>query len=89
MTAQYGEEAGHPKASGRVGDPVYEETKKREKCWKRVQKFEADIKEFQSRFNSILLQMKEKRKRCIGRWKVKVIAGSDITWGFQSAMLEE
>lgn len=47
MTAQYGQEAGMPKALNKPGDPVYEEAKRREKQWVKVQRFEDEIKSFQ------------------------------------------
>ncbi|MBU8768690.1 DNA-binding response regulator [Cytobacillus oceanisediminis] len=53
LTAQYGNEAGMPKAQGTTSDPVYRECVRREKRFSVIHKYEAKISVIQDRIHLI------------------------------------
>ncbi|EWG12732.1 helix-turn-helix transcriptional regulator [Cytobacillus firmus] len=53
LTAQYGDEAGMPKAQGTTSDPVYRENLRREKRYSVIHKYEAKISVIQDRLHLI------------------------------------
>lgn len=73
MTAQYGAEAGMPKALNKPGDPVFEEVRRRGKRWDKVRQYEADIKEFQERLSLIT----DEREAEVLHW---MLEGKSYRW---------
>lgn len=53
LTAQYGDEAGMPKAQGITGDPIYREIERREKRYSVINKYKAKISIIQDRLHII------------------------------------
>jgi hypothetical protein len=53
LTAQYGDEAGMPKAKGSTSDPVYRECVRREKRYSVIHKYETKISIIQDRMHLI------------------------------------
>ncbi|WP_342515600.1 LuxR C-terminal-related transcriptional regulator [Sutcliffiella sp. FSL R7-0096] len=54
LTAQYGDEAGMPKAQGITGDPIYREVVRREKRYSVIEKYKAKISVIQDRLHLII-----------------------------------
>jgi DNA-directed RNA polymerase specialized sigma subunit len=53
ISAQYGIEASLPKAHGNSSDPVFQEVVRRGKRWKRIERYEREIKVIQDRIDRI------------------------------------
>jgi uncharacterized protein YerC len=53
ITAQYGEEAGQPKAKGTTSDPIYKEVLRREKRHRVIDKYKAKISIIQDKLHLI------------------------------------
>ncbi|NJP37910.1 helix-turn-helix transcriptional regulator [Alkalicoccus luteus] len=74
MTAQYGEEAGMPKAQGgKQSDPVLREVKRREKRWNVVYTYESKVKSIQDRMHRV----QEQRECEVLHW---LLEGKSLAW---------
>jgi DNA-binding NarL/FixJ family response regulator len=73
ITAQYGEEAGQPKAQGATSDPVYKEVLRREKRYHVIDKYKAKISIIQDR----LYIIKDDREIEVLHW---LLEGKSYRW---------
>ncbi|WP_366160589.1 LuxR C-terminal-related transcriptional regulator [Bacillus infantis] len=73
LTAQYGDEAGMPKAQGTTGDPVYREVVRREKRHLVIDKYKAKISVIQDRLHLI----KDDRELEVLHW---LLEGKSYRW---------
>src|SRR5579875_907481 len=73
LTAQYGMEAGQPKAIGTTGDPVYREILRREKRHSVINKYKARISIIQERIHVI----QDDREQEVLHW---LLEGKSYRW---------
>lgn len=73
LTAQYGYEAGMPKAKGTTGDPVYREIVRRERRYGVIAKYKAKISVIQDRLHLI----KDDREIEVLHW---LLEGKSYRW---------
>ncbi|MFJ5621999.1 helix-turn-helix transcriptional regulator [Peribacillus loiseleuriae] len=73
LTAKYGEEAAMPKASGGTSDPVFQEVKRREKRWKRVERYEKKVQFLQDRIHNV----EDERENEVLHW---LLEGKSLRW---------
>ena len=86
LSAKYGIEASLPKAHGQSGDPVFQEVVRRSKRWKRIERYEREIKIIQDRIERI----KDERESEVLYW---LLEGKSYRWigqhmGFSSSHIK-
>jgi ATP/maltotriose-dependent transcriptional regulator MalT len=73
LTAQYGDEAGQPKAQGITGDPIYREVLRREKRHKMIEVYKRKVSIVQDRLHLIT----EDREKEVLHW---LLEGKSFRW---------
>ncbi|WAA10318.1 helix-turn-helix transcriptional regulator [Fervidibacillus albus] len=73
VISQYGIEASLPKGTGKNADPVFGDVIRRQKYWKRIQKYERKIKTIQDRIHLI----KDDREMEVLNW---ILEGKSYAW---------
>jgi ATP/maltotriose-dependent transcriptional regulator MalT len=73
LTAQYGDEAGQPKAQGITGDPIYREAIRREKRHKMIEVYKYKVSIIQDRIHLI----SEDREKEVLHW---LLEGKSFRW---------
>lgn len=73
LTAQYGDEAGMPKAQGTTSDPIYREIVRREKRYGVINKYKTKISIIQDRTHRI----KDNREQEVLHW---LLEGKSYRW---------
>jgi hypothetical protein len=86
LSAQYGIEASMPKAHGQNSDPVFQEVIRRGKRWKKIERYEKEIKVIQDRIDKI----KDERESEVLYW---LLEGKSYRWigqhmGFSSSHIK-
>jgi hypothetical protein len=73
LTAQYGDEAGMPKAKGITGDPIYREVLRREKRRKKLNEYKNKVLVIQERMHLV----KDEREIEVLHW---LLEGKSYRW---------
>lgn len=86
LSAKYGIEASLPKVHGQNGDPVFQEVVRRGKRWKRIERYEREIKIIQDRIDRI----QDERESEVLYW---LLEGKSYRWigqhmGFSSSHIK-